>query len=123
MEKPLIASMAPLETPIRVYFFERPDGTKIHVSDKAAWQLYSRPQQTIWGNVRFKYLGTSNGRVYSNAVQEANLLFKEGGLEAAQAHLRKAWDLELEASLVDKTPPPNYDRVDKTGAPVNMSII
>lgn len=121
--KPLNASMASAEMPIRVYFFERPDGSKIHVDEKSAWDLLSRPQQTITGRVKFKYLGTSDGRKYAQAVSESKAIFQEKGLEAAQEHLRKAWDLELESALLNKTPPRNWDTVDKNGQPVNMNML
>lgn len=115
--------MAPLEAPVRAYFFERPDGSIIHVDEKSAWELYSRPQQTLWGNVKYKYLGTSAGTQYSSAVKEAATIFRENGLEAAQSHLRQAWENEKELASQDKTPPRNFDKIDKTGSPVDMSKI
>lgn len=115
--------MAPAETAVRVYFFERPNGSVIHVDEHAAWTLYSRPQQTISGPIRFKYLGTSNGLNYQKAINESSALFKEQGLEAAQEHLRKAWDAEFQLALQDKTPPPNFDEIDKTGRPVRISML
>lgn len=121
--KPLNASMAPGEMPIRVYFFERPDGTIIHVDEKSAWTMYSRPQQTLTGPKKFKYLGTSNGQSYSQAVAESGSIFREHGLEAAQAFLRKAWEAELEIAKTDQTLPRNFDSIDKTGSPVNISKI
>lgn len=113
--------MAPFESPVRVYFFERPDGSVVHVDEKSAWELYSRPQQTLWGPVKYKYVGTSTGHQYSLAVQEAAGIFKERGLEEAQAHLRKALEAEKELASQDRTPPRNFDKIDKTGSPVDIS--
>lgn len=119
--KPLHASMAPAEAAQRVYFFERPDGSKIHVDERTAWTFISRPQQTLSGRHSYKYLGTSDGRQYQNAVLEAAGVFRTQGLEAAQDFLRQAWEKELEIALQDKTLPRNFDRVDKTGSPVDTS--
>lgn len=108
---------------VRIYFFERPDGSKIHVDEKAAWAMYSRPQQTITGPVRYKYIGTTDGSLYARAIDEANALFKEGGLEPAQAHLRAAFQAELDRAPMDRTLPPNFDEIDKTGRPVDMRTL
>jgi len=119
--KPLVASTAPTQSPARVYFFERPDGSRIHVNEESAWNLFSRPQQTLWGPVRYKYLGTSDGKQYAQAVAESHLIFREHGLEAAQEHLRQALETEAKTALQDKTPPRNFDTVGSNGLPIDRS--
>lgn len=121
--KPLTAGMAPSQSPTRTYFFERPDGSVIHVTEQAAWSLYARPQQTLHGRIRFKYLGTSDGLLYAQAVDEASVIFKEQGLEAAQEHLRKALEEEKAQALLNRTPPRDFDTVDSGGNPVDLRTL
>jgi hypothetical protein len=117
-EKPLTvsANTKPDRTE-RVFFFEKPDGTIIHVDEKSAWALWKRPQQTIWGPIRYKYVGTTDGSNYHRALLESNAIFKEQGLEAAQVFLREALEKEQELAKQDRTLPRNFDETDNRGVP------
>ncbi len=121
--KELVPKVANIESAGRVYFFERPDGSAVHLNGSSAWNTYSRGNQTTSGLQRFKYLGTSDGTKYATAVSESHRIFKEEGLEKAQEYLRAAWELELAEARNDKTPPLNYDEIDSRGNPVKISSL
>lgn len=117
-EKPLIASVNKEQYPInRTYFFERPDGSRVCAEEKEAWSLYSRSPQIL--GVRtypFKFLGSSDGSKYQQAIRESKEIFTTtGDLEKAQARLRQGEEEEFAQAKGVMIPPPNMDRMDLKG--------
>lgn len=120
----MITANPAIPAPERVYFFERSEDGFFHVDAPTAWTLYSKGSQILgMDRVRPRYIGTSNGVAYAAAVGEMAKIMKENGLEAAQNHLRQALEREMEIAKGDKTPPPNFDQIDKFGRPTNMSAL
>lgn len=111
-----------IESPQKTFFFEREDGTIFGVNESAAWHIYSGKSQTIGLRVaRHKLVGTSNGRIVSEAIREARAIFNTEGLEKAQDHIRKAHELEIEESKKHPEAPRNFDTMDNSGRPVRIS--
>jgi hypothetical protein len=106
------------EKPLTVSANTKPDRTeRVFFFEKSAWALWKRPQQTIWGPIRYKYVGTTDGSNYHRALLESNAIFKEQGLEAAQVFLREALEKEQELAKQDRTLPRNFDETDNRGVP------
>lgn len=117
-EKPLNASInSKIEEAERIYFFERPDGSRIFAKDREAWNLYSRRPQILGKYTQaFKLLGSSDGTTYQQAVREAQeIYFQTNDLQKAQDRLRKGEFEEFEKAKGNLTPPPDYDKMG-TGA-------
>lgn len=113
-EKPLHASVNEKEYPMnRVYFFERPDGSIISCEEREAWGLYARaPQELGVRRPPFKFVGSSNGALYGNAIRESKAIMREtGDLQKAQEHLRAGEKLELESARTTPIPPRNMDKM------------
>lgn len=116
--KPLVAKVNQEQLPInRTYFFERPNGTRVVAEDKEAWSLYSRiPQVLGIRTYPFKFLGSSDGRKYQQAILESKeILATTGDLEKAQVRLRLGEEEEFEQAKGVMVPPPNMDRMDLKG--------
>lgn len=108
----------------RVYFFQREDGGMIYVGAREAWNLWRGRQQIIgFERPRLKYVGSSDGEKFRQALLASKDAFATGGLEAAQEALRKGVDEELEAARLNTAPPPNFDEVDERGNPVNIKTL
>lgn len=120
--KPLIASInAKVESAQPIYFFEREDGSVIFAQGREAWSLYSRKPQIIgYETRRPKLIGRSDGAIFRDAIEQSRIIFAEKGLEAAQIHIREAEKAELEKARLNKVAPPNFDRVDSRGNPINV---
>lgn len=100
--KPLVASLGAIDKPNKTYFYARPDGTPFCVEAKEAWTIHRK----------FKQIGVSDGSIYYEGVKESHQIFKEKGLEAAQARIRKGFADELEAARGKFETPPNVDRME-----------
>lgn len=121
-EKPLVVGLGKIENAMRVYFFERPDGSRLFVAGKEAWNLYSKPQQILgFSNAKFKFLGSSNGLAYQKAVAESQQIFRETkDYEKARERLKQGEQEEFDSR--ENIPPMNYDKVDIRGNPTNLII-
>lgn len=121
-EKPLIVGTGKIENAMRVYFFERPDGSRIFVLGKEAWNLYTKPQQILgFQNKRFKFLGSSDGTAHQKAVMESQQIFRDTkDYEKARERLRQGEEEEFNNR--QNIPPMNYDKVDMRGNPTNLLI-
>lgn len=105
-----------------VFFFERPDGSIIHMTEEAAWNTYSKRQQIIGQYTQpFKFLGSSDGSIYFKALKESQEILKTEGLEAAQRRLKDGLDEELKQAMGNLKPPRNFDTLanNSTKIPVN----
>jgi hypothetical protein len=110
-EKPLsIGADGKVENAQRIYFFERSNGTRIFTQVQEAWSLYTRrPQMLGKIPISFKFLGSSTGETYRQAVIEAQQLYRETqDISKAQARLRKGEEEEF--ATVQPIPPPNMDK-------------
>lgn len=114
------ANIKPGEMQGRIYFFQQPSGKIIFVNEDGAWNMYSKRPQIVGRYVQpFKFLGSSDGSIYRQAINEAGSIFREKGLVAAQERLRQAEKEEFEKAKGVMTPPRNLDRKDLQGQPVN----
>ena len=108
-EKPLVAGVGKVEGSQRIYFFERPDGTRLFVPAREAWSLYTKPQQTLGQYPRpFKFLGSSDGTLYQKAVMECQQIFRETG-DLAKAQERLKLGEEEEFNSKQMVLPPNAE--------------
>lgn len=112
--KPLYASADPRSYPIaRVYFFEKSDGTRIFTEEKEAWSLCTRAPQIL--GIRtypFKFLGSSDGRLYSQAIAECKQIMNEtGNLQEAQARLKRGEEEEFAVAKGNMVYPRNMDKM------------
>lgn len=106
-EKPLIASMNYKDNELQarpVYFFERRDGSTFATEEREAWELYAR-------NRNVKLVGTSDGKIFRQAIMEARDIFREKGLQASQEHIRQGERKELEVARLTIKPPRNFDKI------------
>lgn len=93
-EKPLFVSPnTQLEPPQKTFFYERPNGTIIHVGEAEAWEIECNRSKNF-----FKQLGVSDGTTFQKAVIEAQELLATKGLGFAQERIRKGEQEELEAA-------------------------
>ena len=86
--------------PKKTYFYELPSGRVEPAEAVEAWRHHKNG---------YKQVGVSDGKTYLQAVREAQQLFKEQGLEAAQERLRKGFSEELEVARGHFETPPNAD--------------
>lgn len=97
------------------------------MDERAAWNIL-RGNQVFRGK-RGKFqdvveiIGVSDGVAYLQAVKESQEIFKTQGLPAAQAHLRKALDDELERCKGKIEIPRDFDTTDEGGNPINLNIL
>jgi hypothetical protein len=113
-EKPLVASVNTKQQEQvigRTFFFERPDGSRISTEEKEAWNLYTRiPQELGTRKPGFKFLGSSDGTTYQQAVFEAQQIFlNTNDLKMAQDRLRQGEVEEFEKARGNMKPPRNMD--------------
>lgn len=102
------------------YFFERHDGSIIHVQEREAWDILKGGNRVVGPYINPpKMIGVSDGRLFQKAVQEAHALHREGKTEEAKERLRQGEREELEAARGKFKRPRNYDMVDKNGQPFN----
>ena len=121
-EKPLVPGIGKVEESQRVYFFERENGTTFFAKGAEAWQIVKGRNQVIGRDrARIKFIGSSDGRLYTQAVIESQQLFRTEGLAKAQERLRKGESDELEAARGKMIYPPNYDTIGQGGMPVNLN--
>lgn len=108
----------------QTYFFEREDGTIFHTNLKEAWTIYAGRAQKLGERVmRPKFIGSSDGSIFRQAVIEAHRIMNEKGIEEAQKLLKEAEKQELEKARLNPRPPINCDTVDKRGNPTSLSQI
>lgn len=99
-----------LEQPKKTFFFERHDNSIISVGETEAWNLYARKNQVIGFEIpRPKLIGTSDGKLMYQAIQEAHKLFAEDP-EKSFARIRQGEKEELEAARGNIIPPRNMDK-------------
>lgn len=122
-EKPLTAGIHnKVEQAQRVYFFEREDKTTFFAREQEAWTIMKGRNQTL-GQLpaRIKFIGSSDGILYRNAVLESQELFKTHGLAKAQERLRQGEAEELEAARGKMIYPRNFDTITQGGSPINLN--
>lgn len=108
--------------PEKTFFFEKEDGTIFFVNEAEAWNIFSGKQQIIGiRNYPPKLIGTSDGTIYNKAMQEAKIIFKEKGYEAAESHLHQGELLELEEARKHPQKPRDFSSIGLNGRPVNIS--
>ena len=90
---PLAVGHIPI--PEKMFFFERPDGSVINLSEKDAAKLYGK----------FKYVGQTDGNDYMNTLKELQGKFQELTMEEIQSRMRDAMKAEIEKSKANTTPP------------------
>lgn len=113
-EKPLNASInEKIENAERIYFFQRHDDSVIFAQGREAWNLYVRRPQVLGQYMpKFKFLGSSDGTTYQQAVREAHEIYTTTqDLKKAQERLRQGEKEELEKAKGNMIPPPNYDKM------------
>jgi len=115
-EKPLVASINQDPQydykPTRVFFFKRNDGKIIATEEQEAWSLYTRRPQILYKQgkrVEFELIGTGDGTIYHQALQEAKVA-GQTDIAKAQDILRKGQQAELEACMGKIIPPRNMDK-------------
>ena len=111
-EKPLVANVnEKVENAERVYFFERENGSIVAVQANEAWKMWNGRDRILGErHQRPKLIGSSDGTQFRQGIIEAQKIFREQGLEAAQAHMRNAEKQEIEKARGNLTPPPNMDK-------------
>lgn len=110
--------------PEKTFFFQRENGSIFSVNEQEAWSIWTGKMQTI--GVRTyppKLIGTSDGRIFHKAVQEAKEINKTKGFEEAQDHIRKGMELELEEAKKHPERPKDFSAIGLNGRPVNMDGI
>jgi len=123
-EKPLVAKQGKVEPNQRTYFFEREDGTTFFAQAQEAWSIYKGRNQIIgFERPRIKFIGSSDGSIYRQAVIEAQQIFRQEGLEKAQERLRRGADEELASARGQMIPPPNFDYTDRHNRPADSRTI
>lgn len=123
-EKPLIAKQGKVEQNERTYFFERENGETFFAKAQEAWNIYKGRNQIIgFERPRIKFIGSSDGSTYKKAVQEAQAIFRQEGLEKAQERLRRGAEEELAVARGQLIPPPNFDYTDRYGRPADSRTI
>lgn len=115
-EKPLVASINQDPQydykPQRVFFFKRNDGKIIATEEQEAWSLYSRRPQMLYRQgkrVEFELIGTGDGKIYYQALQEAKVA-GQTDIAKAQEILRKGQQDELDACMGKIIAPRNMDK-------------
>lgn len=119
-EKPLVASVNTDQKQLqtnRTYFFEREDGSIICTEEREAWGLYSRVPQVLGKRTYpLKFIGSSDGKKYQQAILESQQIYLEtNNLAKAQERLRQGEKEELEIARGNLVPPRNQDKMG-TGA-------
>lgn len=99
-----------IEDAVKIFFFERSDGSIIAVQEAEAWNLYTRRQQILGRHKRndFTLIGTGDGFIFQKAVMDA----REAGkvdVKVAQEIIRKGQADELEACRGKIIPPRDMD--------------
>lgn len=110
--------------PEKTFFFQRENGSIFSVNEQEAWSIWTGKMQTV--GVRTyppKLIGTSNGQIFHQAVQEAKEINKTQGFEAAQEHVRKGMELELEEAKKHPEKPKDFSSIGLNGRPVSMDGI
>jgi hypothetical protein len=107
-------------TPQTTYFFKR-GKEYIAVDAVGAWQIYAGQNQTIGRQVvPWTYVGRTNGKRYIDAIRKAHkelpIVGKDKFVEMCNAALKAEYLLAKK----DKTPPPNFNTVDRNGFPINL---
>jgi hypothetical protein len=107
-------------TPQTSYFFKR--GKEfISVDANSAWQIYSGQNQVIGRQIiPWVYVGRTNGKKYIEAVKKAQKELPIIGKEKYQELLEEALKAEYLLAKKDKTPPPNFNVIDRGGYPINL---
>lgn len=110
-----------IEEAKKTYFFERHDGSIIHVQESEAHQMLKN-RQTIVGQYvpPPKLIGVGNGVIFQKAVLEAHALHQEGRTEEALARLRQGEKDELEAARGHIERPRNFDAIDQYRRPIDI---
>lgn len=124
-EKPLtVSANTNIEPAKKIFFFERDNGQVINTEERDAWTILNGRNQVVGRRTNIpKLIGVSDGVAYQTAVKESHEIFKTSGLEAAQAHLRKALTDELEKARGKIEMPRNFDTTDNNGNPVNINLL
>lgn len=122
-EKPLVASPnIKVSRASPVFFFEKEDGSIIHVDEKTAYAITrGRNQEVGKFRERMKLIGTGTGEVFARYMQEAKQMFATAGLEASQEHIRKGVEAELEEARKTIIKPRNFDTQGIHGQIVDIS--
>lgn len=108
--------------PEKTFFFQRENGSVFSVNEQEAWAIYTGKQQTV--GVRTyppKLIGTSDGKLFNKAVEEAKEIFKKEGFDKAQEHIRQGQELELEEAKKHPEKPRDFSSIGLNGKPVNVS--
>lgn len=98
----------------------------IAVQEKEAWNLIAHPPQVLGQYTsRPRFLGSSDGKLYRDAVAKAQQMFIEGGktlacLAECQKVMREAEAAELAVARGNMVQPRNADRMDRRGNPINL---
>lgn len=122
---------APLETrkgisdkyypPEKTFFFQRENGSIFSVNEAEAWRIWTGKQQVVgFRTIPPKLIGTSDGKIFNKAVQEAKAINLKEGFEAAQLHIRNAYDAELEEAKKHPERPRDFGSVGLNGMPVDI---
>lgn len=123
-EKDLVAGTGKVEQAQKTFFFEREDGTIIHCGATEAWTIWSGRNQVLGRRPeRFKLVGTSDGRTFQKAVEEAQKLMRTVGLTEAQERIRKGEQEELAIARTHIEAPINCDEMDRGGRPTRISAL
>jgi hypothetical protein len=113
-----------LETPQKVYFFERFDGSVICVQEQEANTLLKGRIKVLGPqNAKPKLIGVSDGMKFYQAVQEAHALHREGKTAEALQRLRDGETEELEAARGHIERPRDFDAIDTNRNPVNIGLL
>ena len=123
-EKPLIPKLGKIEKNIRVYFFEREDGSTFFAQAKEAWTIMKgRVQHVGYERPRIKFIGSSDGSKFRQGVIEAQNIFKEQGLIPSQERIRLAEKEELECARGNMIYPVNQDEMTRGGQLINIGSL
>jgi hypothetical protein len=101
-----------LEKPEKVFFYARPDGSTFACKAEDAYNVKKTG--------KFKQLGVSDGKLFYEAVKQAQEVAKTD-LEKAQEILRQGEKDELELAKGHMEEPPNFDHIDARGRPTSWS--
>lgn len=123
-EKPLIAKQGKVEQNERTFFFQRENGEIFFAKGEEAWAIY-KGRMNIVGQERprIKFIGSSDGSLYRKAVEEAQAIFRQSGLEKGQERLRTGIAEEIEAARGNMVYPQNFDTIDRYGRPADTRSI
>lgn len=101
-----------IEPPKRVFFFEQSNGNIISCGNAEAWHIMKGRNQILGqGVVRSKFLGSSDGTIFHNAVVAAHKLFDEGQIDKAKELIREGEAQEREKAIGNMVYPIDIDTV------------